>query len=60
LIGQAGLVSAVPPVASIAVRRRPWMIGRTVYALRDWVQFCRKMARGLNTRLAKPDQERAT
>ena len=45
MIGNAGLMAQVPAVASFAAHLRPRVVGKTLYAMRDGLQRCRRLAR---------------
>ncbi len=55
MVGSAGVISPVPPIASFAAHFRPRVIGKSICALRDGLQRCRRMAGALSLGTARPD-----
>jgi hypothetical protein len=56
MVGDAGVISPVPPVANYAAYRLPFIIGTTAYALRDLVQKARRWVDEHSGRWARRDQ----
>ena len=56
MVGDAGVISPVPPVANYAAYRLPFWIGTTAYALRDAVQKARRWVDEHSGKWARRDQ----
>lgn len=56
MVGDAGWIAPVPPVANYATYRLPYLVGTTAYAARDVVQNVRRWLESKRADLAKRDQ----
>jgi hypothetical protein len=58
MVGEAGVITPVPPVANYAARWLPKVMGNGAFWARDMIQHARRFVDGLRTDKAKPDQAR--
>jgi len=58
MVGTAGIISPVPPIANHAAQWLPRLAGTAAYRARDAVQKVRQIVERLRGGMAKPDQER--
>ena len=58
MVGDAGWITPVPPVANYAAYKLPFLIGSTAYAVRDLGQSIRHWIESKRSDLAKRDQPR--
>lgn len=60
MVGQAGAISPLPPMANYAASRWPYLVGTGAYAARDLVLNINQRLRWLLKDQAKPDQARTS
>ncbi len=58
MVGEAGVIQPVPPVANYASRPLAYWLGAGAFAARDGYYHLRRMVDGLRADRAKPDQSR--
>ncbi len=58
MVGDAGIISALPPMANYAARKWPFLVGTTAFAARDIVLGLRQRLFLRLTDHARPDQSR--
>jgi len=58
MVGDAGVITPVPPVANYAAYRLPMLLGTGAFAAREAVNQARRWVEGLSSDKAKPNQER--
>jgi hypothetical protein len=58
MVGEAGVITPVPPVANYAAHWLPMLMGSGAFWARDMIQHARRFADGLRSDKAKPDQAR--
>ena len=60
MVGDAGVIRPVPPVANYASKPWAYVAGRTAFAARDAVYQLRRVIEGLRNPKVRPDQVRST
>jgi hypothetical protein len=60
MVGQAGAITAVPPIAHFAASRRVWIAGLFVHKVRDWQFHLQTFAGRLRGTESKPDLKPGT
>jgi hypothetical protein len=58
MVGDAGVITPVPPVANYAAYRLPYLLGTAAFTARDFVQQVRRVIDLWRSDRAKPDQTR--
>jgi hypothetical protein len=58
MVGEAGVITPVPPVANFAAYRLPFLVGAGAFAARDLLQQVRRVIDGWRRDRAKPDQQK--
>lgn len=56
MVGTAGVIRPVPPVANYASRPLPYLLGAAAFAARDFVHHLRRRLDAFNPNKARPDQ----
>ncbi len=58
MVGDAGVISPVPPVANYAAYRLPFLLGETAFAGREFLHAAQRFIDRLRSDRAKPDQQK--
>jgi hypothetical protein len=58
MVGEAGVITPVPPVANYAAYRLPFLLGTAAFAARDLAVRARDALEGMTNGKAKPDQQK--
>jgi len=58
MVGEAGVIEPVPPVANFASQPLAWVLGNAAYRARDAAQHLRRWMERSRQGMAKPDQSR--
>lgn len=58
MVGEAGVITPVPPVANFAAYKVPYLLGAGAFAARDFVHQVRRVIDGWRSDKAKPDQQK--
>lgn len=58
MVGEAGVISPVPPVANYAAYRLPFLLGEGAFAARELMHAAQRFIDRLRSDKAKPDQQR--